>query len=664
MPRNLPVGNGEMLVAFDDLYRVRDLYWPHVGMPNHTCGHLQRFGVWADGQFAWIEAPSWTRSLNYVQDSLVTEVRLRNERLGIELICRDAVDYWSPVYFRSVVVIDLQNRLRDVRLFFHQDLSIGESAIGDTVNYDPQTGGLVHYKDTTYFLFNGCGARSYGVDTWSTGQKRIRDAEGTWRDAEDGLLSRNTIAQGSVDSTVGFSLMLHPGGSSTVTYWICAGKDYEEVKALDDKVRTKTPQRMMLRTEAYWRLWATKEGFDFSPLSKSVRDLFIRSELIVRTQIDHDGAIIAANDYDITRFAGDTYSYMWPRDGALVSYALVLAGQSELSQEFFRFAQRVIEKSGYFLHKYNPTGTLASSWHPWTLDGKRILPIQQDETALVVWALRRHFCTFRDVEFIRDLYNPLIVDPASWMLRYRDQNGLPIPSWDLWEERRGIHLFTVAATIGALKAAAAFSHEVGALDRATEFEQGAERMKVAMLRHMWSPERNIFARMATPLAEGGYELDFTADASACGLFAFDALDANDSRVVAHMQMLRERLWVHTDIGGMARYERDPYHQVERFDTGRVPGNPWIISTLWYAQWLIERAHTEDELSEAQHLLQWTCDRAALSGVLAEQFDPYSGAHLSVSPLTWSHAAFMTTVLKYLQRHTQLTGIDHGVSARA
>lgn len=131
-----------------------------------------------------------------------------------------------------------------------------------------------------------------------------------------------------------------------------------------------------------------------------------------------------------------------------------------------------------------------------------------------------------------------------------------------------------------------------------------------------------------------------------------------------MQMLRERLWVHTDIGGMARYERDPYHQVERFDTGRVPGNPWIISTLWYAQWLIERAHTEDELSEAQHLLQWTCDRAALSGVLAEQFDPYSGAHLSVSPLTWSHAAFMTTVLKYLQRHTQLTGIDHGVSARA
>ncbi len=664
MPRNLPVGNGEMLVAFDDLYRVRDLYWPHVGMPNHTCGHLQRFGVWVDGLFAWIESPGWSRDLNYVKDSLVTEVRLRNDRLGIELLCRDAVDYWSPVYFRSVTVTDLHDRARDVRLFFHQDLSIGESAIGDTVNYDPQTGGLIHYKDDTYFLFNGCGARSYGVDTWATGQKRIRDAEGTWRDAEDGVLSRNTIAQGSVDSTIGFSVMLDAKGSSTVTYWICAGKDYTAVKALDDKVRMKTPQRMMVRTEAYWRLWATKEGFDFSPLPDAVRDLFIRSELIVRTQIDHDGAIIAANDYDITRFAGDTYSYMWPRDGALVSYALDLAGQCELSQGFFRFAQRVVETSGYFLHKYNPTGTLASSWHPWTMDGKRILPIQQDSTSLVIWALRRHFCTFRDVEFIRDLYSPLIVEPANWILRYRDLNGLPIPSWDLWEERRGIHLFTVAATIGALKAAAEFAHEFGALDHASEFNQGAERMKNAMLRYMWSPERNMFARMATPLADGGYELDFTVDASACGLFCFGALEADDSRVVAHMQVLRERLWVHTEVGGMARYERDPYHQVERFDTGRVPGNPWIITTLWYAQWLIARAQNEEQLAEAQHLLLWTCARASPSGVLGEQFDPYSGAHLSVSPLTWSHAAFMTTVLKYLQRHTQLTGVQHGVQARA
>jgi GH15 family glucan-1,4-alpha-glucosidase len=44
------------------------------------------------------------------------------------------------------------------------------------------------------------------------------------------------------------------------------------------------------------------------------------------------------------------------------------------------------------------------------------------------------------------------------MLKYRDhQRAAAARAWDLWEERRGIHTFTVAATIGALDAAAAFA---------------------------------------------------------------------------------------------------------------------------------------------------------------------------------------------------------------
>jgi glucoamylase len=660
VPRNIPVGNGEMLVAFDDLYRIRDLHWPNVGMPNHTCGHLQRFGVWVDGQFAWVDAPGWERDLRYMSDSMVTQVRLRNERLGVELLCQDAVDYWSPVYLRSVRVTDLAGYPRDVRIFFHQDLSIGESAVGDTVNYDPATGGLVHYKDSTYFLINGCGARGFGADTWACGQKRIGDAEGTWRDAEDGLLSRNSIAQGSVDSTVGFGLALAPGGSGTISYWIAAGTDYRAIKHLDAKVREKSPQRMLVRTEAYWRWWACKEKVDFSPLPEHLRDLYVRSTLIVRTQIDRGGAIIAANDYDITHFAGDTYSYMWPRDGAMVSHALVLAHQGELSRAFFRFAQRVIEPEGYFLHKYNPTGTLASSWHPWVIEGRKTLPIQQDETALVTWALRRHFLVFRDVEFVRDLYNPLVIDAAEWMLEFRDPSGLPKPSWDLWEERRGVHLFTVCATIGALRSAHDFARDMGALDRAEEFRAGAESMTRAMIRVMWDEGRGRFARMATPLDDGSYRLDFTLDASAFALFAFGALDARDERVDRHMRAIGERLWVQTPIGGMARYEHDHYHAVERHDITRVPGNPWVICTLWYAQWLVERARTIEELQEALPLLEWTHQRALPSGVLAEQFDPYTGAQVSVSPLTWSHATYMIVVAKYLRRHGEITGVSHGV----
>ncbi|MBT8487004.1 MAG: glycoside hydrolase family 15 protein [Phycisphaerales bacterium] len=662
MPRNIPVGNGSLLIAFDQDYRLRDVYYPWVGLPNHTGGHVQRFGVWVDGKFAWIEDADWQRDLRYKPDTMVTEVTLRHEKLGLELICHDAVDYHSPVYFRRIVVTDLTDTARDVRVFFHHDLSLGGSPVGDTVAYDPDLGGLVHYKDDVYFLINGCDERKCGIDHFATGAKRIGGAEGTWRDAEDGHLSHNAIAQGSVDSTVGFNLHLSAGGSSHVIYWLAAGDSYEEIQALNQKILTKTAERMMTRTEAYWRLWACKEPVDFSPLPEPIRDLYMRSQLIMRTQIDNGGAIIAANDSDITHFAGDTYSYVWPRDGALVAYALVLAGHGELSRAFFRFCERVIGDRGYFLHKYHPTGTLASSWHPRILDGQTVLPIQQDETALVIWALREHFLVFRDVEFIKSLYNPLVVDPANWMLEHQDHNGLPRPSWDLWEERRGVHTFTVGATIGALDAAAGFARDMGAMDNAARFKEGAERMRGALMRHLWVPEQQRFARMATPTEDGTYRLDMTVDAANYGVFAFGALPADDPAVVAEMKAIRDRLWIDTPIGGVARYERDYYQQVEREDIERIPGNPWVICTLWLAQHAIEVAKTEEELAPALEYLQWTQQRALSSGVLAEQYHPTTGEPYSVSPLTWSHAVVITTVMQYLMKHAELTGRRVGALA--
>ena len=63
--RDIPVGNGSLLVTFDDKYRIRDIYFPHVGQENHTEGYPSRFGVWVDGEFSWISDENWTRELRY-----------------------------------------------------------------------------------------------------------------------------------------------------------------------------------------------------------------------------------------------------------------------------------------------------------------------------------------------------------------------------------------------------------------------------------------------------------------------------------------------------------------------------------------------------------------------------------------------------------------------
>ena len=89
------------------------------------------------------------------------------------------------------------------------------------------------------------------------------------------------------------------------------------------------------------------------------------------------------------------------------------------------------------------------------------------------------------------------------------------------------------------------------------------------------------------------------------------------------------------------------------DIALIPGNPWFIATLWLGEYYILRAENLQELHEAIPYLEWCGINALPSGVLAEQVHPLSGAPLSVSPLTWSHSAFVWAVLQYTEKFNSL-----------
>ena len=153
------------------------------------------------------------------------------------------------------------------------------------------------------------------------GTSGFHGAEGTWRDAEDGHLQGNAIAQGAVDSTiVACNVQVAPRGERTVYMVMIAAESREELLELHKWIMKMGPQGVLDRTTS---LLAAVGGWARTSTLATCRrkslTLFKRSLLVVRTQIDNDGAIIAANDSDIMQFARDTYSYMWPRDGALVA---------------------------------------------------------------------------------------------------------------------------------------------------------------------------------------------------------------------------------------------------------------------------------------------------------------------------------------------------------
>jgi len=158
----------------------------------------------------------------------------------------------------------------------------------------------VAYKGLVNFLMSRQVGDHLGIDDWATGYKEFNNAEGTWRDAEDGTLGRNPIAQGSVDCTLALHLPQVPANGSLVAYhWLAAAATYADVVALDAEVSQLGPQRLIDRTRAYWQLWVNRSPQDLGDMPPQVVNLYKRSLLVLRTNIDDGGAIIAANDADV-----------------------------------------------------------------------------------------------------------------------------------------------------------------------------------------------------------------------------------------------------------------------------------------------------------------------------------------------------------------------------
>jgi glucoamylase len=655
MPRDLPIGNGSLLIAFDAHYRLADFYFPRVGMENHAASRF-RFGVWVEERLSWIEDASWRRELAYLRDTLVTDVLLQNDELGLRLRCYDTVDAEANVFVRKIVVRNLREEARTVKLFLHHDFNLYGNAVGDTAMFDPDSRGIIHYKAHRYILINASIDGRPGIDEYTCGRAGIGGVEGTWRDAEDGVLAMAPIAQGAVDSTIALPVALEPLATATVLYWICAGRRYAEVRELDRHVLEETASRVIARTASYWYTWVNKPADDLSELPEEIADLYRRSLLVIHTQCDRGGAVLAANDSDVQWGHNDHYSYMWPRDSAFVCDAMGRAGFPEITTRFLRFAHDTIKEEGYFLHKYNPDGSLASLWHPWVRDGRPQLPIQEDETALVIWLVARHYERTRDLELTRAVYRRLVAQPAEFLLRFRDPaTSLPLPSFDLWEERQGVFTFTCAAVHAGLTAAAELANLFNEQERRTRWLDAAAALREAMVRHLWLETEGRFARglvLVDGAAENALVLDPTVDASAFATFHLGVFSPSSAMVESTMQTIREKLWVQTDVGGIARYENDAYYKISG-EERRVPGNPWILCTLWLAEHAIARAGSVAELQSALDLVRWARSKAATSLVLPEQIDPYDGQPLSVAPLTWSHAQVVSVVRGYLDAMRKL-----------
>lgn len=646
MAKSLVLGNGTLTVGLDNFGQVKDCYFDYVGLENHMSeDSVHRIGIWVDGEFSWVSDGGWEIDIDYKEETLIGQLMLRNPTLQIEIEVTDCVYNESSIFIRHFIVKNTAEKARVFRLFLNFEFRMYGVKKGDTVYWDPEDQTVVHYKGRRVAVIGGlCGEN--GPSDFTVGLSTIEGREGTWRDAEDGILSKNNIEHGTVDSTLGYEMHIDTGGSQSVVSWVTFAKTLSDAKKLHEMVVRRSPGKLIETTEDFWRAWVNKTPIEGS-LPKDLISLYKKSLLITRVHVGNMGEIIASVDSEMLQWGRDNYSYVWPRDGAFVAMALDMANYSEVSRRFFEFCNSVISEDGFFFHKYRPDKSLGSSWHGWVgHEGERQLPIQEDETALILIALWKHYAKTKDIEFIESIYNSLIKKAGNFLLGFRGEDKLPYASYDIWEMKLGTHTFTVGTVYQALLSAADFASLLGKDYEESHYRQAAEEVKVAASL-LWNEETNFFHKSVTKKNDRVLH-DETIDASSFyGAWAYKLF--SEEQIEEAYKTYETKLSAMGNRGGIIRFVDDAYY---RDDPG-LTGNAWFITTLWKAQYLVSIAKTESDMRAVVEILQWVVSLATKSGMLSEQIHPVTGSPLSASPLAWSHAEYIKTVTLYLEKEKEI-----------
>jgi len=361
-----------------------------------------------------------------------------------------------------------------------------------------------------------------------------------------------------------------------------------------------------------------------------------KSMLIIRAHCDVRGSVLASGDSTIFNQGRDYYCYCWPRDAAYAIWPLLRLGHYDEAKAFFEFARDTRHHDGYLLHKYQPDRAVGSTWHPLLHGRHKELAIQEDETAIVIYMLAEYWRQTKDRAYVENFYDTFIEPCATFMVGFiDDETGLPHASYDLWEQKFLTSTYTVGTVIAGLEAAAELAEAFDRTEDAVRWKRVAERIR-EHLSVLYHPD-GYFRKGFLLQPNGDLVFDDTLDISNLyGMYMFASLPMDDPRMQGTLQAVTQRLYNTSPIGGVIRYPGDGYFLAKQ----QYLANPWIVCTMWLAQYFLATG----DRAQAETLVQWALDRGQTSGALSEQFDPETGFAVSVTPLVWSHAELINTVL--------------------
>lgn len=230
------------------------------------------------------------------------------------------------------------------------------------------------------------------------------------------------------------------------------------------------------------------------------------------------------------------------------------------------------------------------------------------------------------------------------------------PSFELWEEEMGMHFYTLLAQHTALQEGAKLAKELGD-DGAADFYSMQSKLIANMIKSdFMDSEIGIKATIRRVNGGLGYKNSNLDVAPLLALlhnspyqklvkFNSPAVQKYINKLTTTFGDLYSINKAFPELGvSIGRYPEDRY---DGYETTKQ-GNPWFLSTLALGEYF---CHAKGESKNNKFVMMIEKQFARVlfhsdrNGAMSEQFNHQTGHMQGARDLTWSHNAFMTTMMR-------------------
>lgn len=480
----------------------------------------------------------------------------------------------------------------------------------------------------------------YSVCTFSKDKLLSTQINNTKANIFEGQIGDKDYVGMSTDSGISYDLnILKPNEEKTFELYIYIDDNKNGLYGIDKtierirKIDFKTEQE---NTKKYWQKYLkSHDGLNLNLTdnlrNKKIEEIYNRTILLYPLLTNGEtGGISAAVEVDEKLTKCGRYTYCWPRDAVFITNAMDILNMKKEVEKFYKvFCKNTQSRNGMWEQRFFTDGKLAPCWG-----------YQIDETASVVYGVYNHYLKTMDKKFLKD--NLKMTEKAiKFLQKYvtdvlEKENKMHV-SYDLWEMYEGVHLYSMASIYSAFDAMINIYEELKeefTKNRVKQENVNKEKetlrkelvkLKEYCLKNFYDETKKSFVRNLE---------DKKIDISILGAITpFKMLTAKEKKVLNTVERINMTLRTYT--GGYQRFEKDHY----------MGGNPWVIANLWMANYYLETG----ENKKARECFDFVLQTAGKHGYLAEQIDNSTMSPAWIIGLGWSHAMFIITVQKMLEK---------------